>query len=198
MADGFEAGRRGADQHGSGGVIPACEVDLWFTKEVLPLEAALMQFLNRHWHNKNEIADLRQEVYVRLLDSAQTKIPDHTGQLVFTIARNLLIDRVRRAQIVPIEAGADLEALEIAMDEPGPERAAIARDELRRLQGALDRLPPRCREAFVLGRIEGLTGRQIAQHMGIGVATVSEHLANGLCALADSMSCEPAAQGRKR
>ncbi|HEV2561082.1 MAG TPA: RNA polymerase sigma factor [Rhizomicrobium sp.] len=196
MADGFEAGKRGADQLGSGGVIPAFETDLWFTKEVLPLEAALMQFLNRHWHNKNEIADLRQEVYVRLLASAQQKIPDHTGQLVFTIARNLLIDRVRRAQIVPIEAGADLEALEIAMDEPGPERAAIARDELRRLQAALDRLPPRCREAFVLGRIEGLTGREIAQRMGIGAATVSEHLTNGLCALADSIGGDD--QGRKR
>jgi RNA polymerase sigma factor (sigma-70 family) len=187
MTDGFGAGRRGADRDGSSGVTRASDLDLWFTQDVLPLEAALMQFLSRHWHNKNELADLRQEVYVRLLAGAQKKIPDHTGQLVFTVARNLLIDRVRRAQIVPIEAGADLEALEIAIDEPGPERAAIARDELRRLQAALDRLPPRCREAFVLGRIEGLTGRQIAARMGIGVATVSEHLANGLCALADSM-----------
>ena len=188
MTDGFGAGRQGADQHGASGMTRASDVDQWFTNEVLPLEAALMQFLSRHWHNKNEIADLRQEVYVRLLDSAQKKIPDHTGQLVFTVARNLLIDRVRRAQIVPIEAGADLEALEIAIDDPGPERSVIARDELRRLQAALDTLPPRCREAFVLGRIEGLTGRQIASRMGVGVATVSEHLANGLLALARSIS----------
>ncbi len=188
MTDGYGAGRQGADTHGASTMTRDSDVDRWFTQQVLPLEAALMQFLNRHWHNKSEIADLRQETYVRLLASAQEKIPDHTGQLVFTVARNLLIDRVRRAQIVPIEAGADLEALEIAIDDPGPERAAIARDELRRLQAALDTLPPRCREAFVLGRLEGLTGRQIAARMGIGVATVSEHLANGLAALARAIS----------
>ena len=187
----FGTGRQDADQNGCSDVMPAPDVDRWFIKEVLPLEAALMQFLSRHWHNKSETGDLRQEVYVRLLETAQKKIPDYTGQLMFTIARNLLIDRVRHAQIVPIGPGVDLDTLNIALDEPGPERAVIAREELRRMQAALDRLPPRCREAFVLGRIEGLSGREIAARMGVGVATVSEHLANGLCALADILGGDP-------
>ena len=80
---------------------------------------------------------------------------------VFATARNLLIDRVRREQVVPIEAVADLDALDIAIDAPGPDRNAMARDELRRLHAALDQLPPRCREV-VVKRIEGLTRREIA------------------------------------
>ena len=95
-----------------------------------------------------------------------SKFRDPAKPFVFTTARNLLIDRVRREQIVPIEAVADLDALGIAADEPGPDRSVIAREELRRLQAALDRLPPRCREAVVLQQIEGLSRREIASAHG--------------------------------
>ena len=191
-----DTGRRDAGSPGA--VMAASEAREWFVREVLPLEAALMQFLQHNWRNKSDIADLRQEIYVRVLEAAQRQIPDRAAQFVFRTARNLLTDRVRRDHVVPIEAAVDLDAVEIAIDEPGPDRTLMARDELRQLQAALDLLPPRCREAIVLGRIEGLSGREIAQRMGIGVATVSEHLANGLCALADNLSHEPPALRRKR
>jgi RNA polymerase sigma-70 factor (ECF subfamily) len=82
---------------------------------------------------------------------------------------------------------ADVEALNAAIETPGPERNIIARDELRRLQAALDRLPPRCREAVVLGRIEGLSGREIAARMGITEQAVSAHLINGVRALVNEV-----------
>ena len=112
-------------------------------------------------------------------------------------ARNLLINRVRRERIIPIEAVADLDALEIAKDEPDAERTLAARDELRRLQSALDRLPPRCREAVILGRIEALPRREIAARMGIAEDTVTEHLAKGMRALADILYGDPADVRRK-
>jgi len=124
-------------------------------------------------------------VYLRLYESSQTRLPDHTKPFVFATARNLLIDRVRREQVVPIEAMADLEGLGVAVDVPGADRIVIARDALRRLQGALDKLPPRCREAVVLRRVEGLSRREIAARMGISEKTVAEHITNGMYALAD-------------
>ena len=133
----------------------------------------------------SDIADLRQEVYVRVCEAAQKQIPDTPSPSSSTTARNLLIDRVRHEQVVPIEAVADLEALGVAVDDARPRTSAMARDELRRLQAALDRLPPRCREAVVLAASKACRGREIAQRMGITEATVSEHLTNGLRALAD-------------
>jgi RNA polymerase sigma-70 factor (ECF subfamily) len=167
--------------------MTASPAEDWFVREVLPLEAALMQFLQHNWRNKADIADLRQDVYVQVFDAAHTNIPDNAKAFVFQTARNLLINRLRREHIVPIEAVADVDALNAALETPGPERNTIARDELRRLQAALDRLPPRCREAVVLGRIEGLSGREIAARMGITEQAVSAHLINGVRALVNEI-----------
>ena len=49
----------------------------WFVREVLPLEAALMHYLQQNWCNPHEIADLRQDVYVQVYDAARKQIPLH-------------------------------------------------------------------------------------------------------------------------
>jgi len=145
----------------------------------------VMHFLRQNWRNQSDIEDLRQEIYTRVYEAARREIPAHPKQFVLRTARNLLINHVRREQIVPIEAVSDLDVLGDVADVLGPERHAIARDMLRRLQAALDRLPSRCREVVVLRRIEGLTRDEIAVRMDISTDTVSEHLAKGMCALAD-------------
>jgi|SRR5580692_7681835 len=175
----------------------ALAAGLWFVREVLPLEAVLRQYLRHNWRDQSDLEDLLQDVYVRVYESARRRIPDAVKPFVFTTARNMLINRMRQHHVVPIEAVADLDALGIAMDAPGPDRSTMAREELRRLQDAIDRLPPRCREAIVLGRIEGLSGREIAQRMGVTEATVSKHLAEGMYAISDMLYGEPAADPRR-
>jgi len=196
MGETPENGRETADLRRSAGMTED-GINGWFVREVLPLEAALMQFLRRSWPNKSDIDDLAQEVYARVYEAAREKIPQPVKPFVFTIARNLLIDRVRHEQVVPIEAVADLETLGVAVDAPGPDRSVMAQDELRRLQAALEKLPPRCREVVVLGRIEGLSGKEISQRLGIGASTVSEHLATGMNTLADLLFGDEAELGRK-
>jgi RNA polymerase sigma factor (sigma-70 family) len=182
---------------GSRGTVSRADLRAWFIAEVLPLEAALMQFLQHNWRNKNDLADLRQDVYVRVYEAAKKEIPHPAKPFVFTIARNLIIDRVRHERVIPIEAVADLNALGAAKDEPGPDRIVVARDELRRLQAALDHLPPRAREVVTLRRIEGMPRREIAARMGITEDTVAEHLSSGMRALANLLYSEPADVRRK-
>lgn len=187
----------GADTSSSNAASAASLAQAWFGREVLPLEASLMQYLEHNWRNASDITDLRQEVYVRVYTAALRKIPERPKHFVFATARNLLIDRVRHEQIIPIEAAADLEALDAAVDTPGPDRVIQARDELRRLQAALDRLTPRCREAVILGRIEGLSKAEIAVRMGIAEISVAQYLTEGIYALADILYGEPPNVRRK-
>jgi RNA polymerase sigma factor (sigma-70 family) len=184
-------------QRGTAMTVPMAEVRAWFVRDVLPLEATLMQFLRRSARNYADAEDLRQEVYMRVCESAQNEIPRSARSFVFTVARNLLIDRARREPIVSIEAVADLEVLNVAIDEPGPDRNAIARDELRRLQAALESLPLRSRSVVLMRKVDGLSRREIATRMGIAEKTVERHLTVGLRALADVFFSEPSNTARR-
>ena len=187
MAKSTDMERDRAETRHSDARMSTPELRAWFMREVVPLEPILMQYLQHNWRNRSDIVDLRQEVYMRVFEAAKVQIPERTRNFVLTTARNLLIDRVLHEQIVPIEAVADVEALEIAKDAPDPERNTIARDELRRLQVALDRLPPRCREAIVLRKIENLSIQEIAQRMGVNVKTFEWHLTNGVRTLTEAL-----------
>ncbi len=181
-----------SDLHHQGAAVPTHDLKAWFIREVLPLEASLMQFLKHSWRHPEDIDDLCQDVYVRVYESARRQIPAPTKPLVFAIARNLLIDRYRRHRIVPIDGVSDLASLEVAADEPGPDRGTIARDELRLLRDAFRRLPPRSREVLVLKRIENLSRREISARLGIAENTVKAHLVEATRLLADMLHGEDA------
>ena len=165
--------------------MSARDIEDWFVREVLPLEATLTHFLRRNWRKKDEIPDLRQEVYARVYEAALTEIPAKVKPFVFATARNLLINQMRRDRVISIEAVADLDTVETSAPEVTQDRALIAREELRQLQNALGKLPKRCREAVVLRKIEGISLREIATRMGIADNTVRCHLVDGMRALAE-------------
>ncbi len=163
------------------------DLQSWFVRKILPLEAALTLFLRRNWRNQSEIPDLVQDVYVRVYEAASKALPDNPKSFVFSTAHNMLVDRVRRDKIVAIESAAQLETFGIALDEPGPDRSALARDDLRMLQKALDELPPRTRTVVIMRRVEGLSRGDIARQLGISEVTIKWHLNEGLRALANAL-----------
>jgi RNA polymerase sigma-70 factor (ECF subfamily) len=160
------------------------ELSAWFVEQVLPLEGVLERYLRRNWRDAGEIADLRQEVYARVYDGCAQRRPESAQAFVLSTARNLLIDRARRAQIVSIETFADMDTLAPTIDELSPERHLSARSELRLLQLALNLLPARCREVVELRKIEGLSQREVASRMGITEDTVERQVSKGVRALA--------------
>jgi RNA polymerase sigma factor (sigma-70 family) len=164
-----------------------CELDHWFATEILPHEAALMRYLRRACSRAAEVPDLRQEIYVRVYESARATRPRFAKSFLFTIARNLLIDRGRRERVVSIDYMQDLEALNVSLDELSPERRLSARQELLRLSDAFDRLPEKTRVAIWLRRVEGLSQREAARSMGIKEGALESHLCRGLRAIADAV-----------
>ena len=60
----------------SSGAERSLEVEAWFVREVLPLEAVLIQFLSRSGRSKADVEDLRQDVYMRVCAAAYREIPN--------------------------------------------------------------------------------------------------------------------------
>ena len=171
----------------SGDAIGMDDLEDWFVREVLPLEAVLIRYLSRGARSKADVEDLRQDLYEKVCVAARQGLPTSTRPFVFTIARNLLIDRARHEQVVPFDTVENLEELSAAIDEPAADRVVIARQELRRLQAALDKLPQRQREAIMMRKLNGLSIGEIAQRAGAAERTVKTHLTEGVRALADSL-----------
>ena len=163
------------------------ELDRWFVTEVLAHEEALMRFLHRHWSHRDELPDLRQELYARIYEAAAKSRPAQPRAFLFTSARHLITDRLRRGKVVSIEPMGDFEPSLVLVDEVSPERWCGGRQALRRLADAFDRLPDRCREVVWLRRVEELSQRDVASRLGISEKTVEKHIAKGMRLLADAL-----------
>lgn len=162
-------------------------LEAWFRREVLPLERGLTAFIRRNWRVGAEVMDLRQDIYERVLGGASAGLPAKASAYVYTVARNHLITQAKRASIVSFDLFADIENLSIDTDPLTPERYVSARDELRRVQSGLDSLPARCREIISLRKIDGLSSRDVAERLGIGVDAVDHQTSMGMRALIDFM-----------
>jgi RNA polymerase sigma factor (sigma-70 family) len=162
-------------------------LEAWFCREVLPCEAALTQYIRRNWRNADEIVDLRHDIYELVIAGARRDLPEEARPYLFTVARNHLINRAKRARIVSFELVADLETVQHDVDTLTAERHVLARDALRRTQEGIDRLSPRIRQIVLLRKVEGMNTRETAAHLGIGIDAVERQLSMGMKALADFM-----------
>jgi RNA polymerase sigma-70 factor (ECF subfamily) len=147
-------------------------------------ERALTAFIRRNWRVEDEVFDLRHDIYELAISGARGGLPGNARAYLFTVARNHLINRAKRARIVAFDHVADLEAAS-SVDLLATERQLSARDELRRFQEGRERLSPRVREVVLLRKVEGLDARETARRMNIGVDAVNKQLVMGMKALAD-------------
>ncbi|HET7126250.1 MAG TPA: sigma-70 family RNA polymerase sigma factor [Lysobacter sp.] len=173
-------------------------VESWFAREILAHEEALVRYLRRCWPHADDVHDLRQETYIRVFEAARRERPHQPKSFLFTTARHLMADRLRRGRIVSIEAVGDFESLNVPMDEAGPERRHDARQSLRRLAEAFDRLPDRCREVVWLRKVEELPQKEVARRLGIAEKTVEKQVAKGARLIADYMFGEAGVPRRKQ
>lgn len=171
-------------------------VDDWFAREILPLEEALLRYLNRTWSNPADTEDLLQEVYVRLYEAGKKARPLAPKAFALTVARNLMADRIRRGRVVSIGATEDLEALNVLVDELSPETRATARQELIMLACAFDALPPQCRKVVWMRKVEGLSQKQVAERLGVSEGAVEKQVSKGVRSLANSMFGGEAGENR--
>lgn len=119
-----------------------------------------------------EIDDIVQDAYVALARLDTMSHIHNPRAYFFTTARHALLQRVRHERIVRIDTLTEAQALVIADDEPDPHRQTSARLELARVRRLIDLLPERCREIFLLRRVQGVPQREIAHRLGVSEAVV--------------------------
>lgn len=140
--------------------------------------------------------DIIQECYCRLSDIEDVTLIGSPRAYLFTMARNLVLQEIRRAQIVRIEYVSEMERLDLTSDVPSPERIVAGRAELALVLKLIEALPPRVRQIVELRKVHGLSQKEIATRLGISINVVENEASRGLKAvlaqLTGSVSAPPA------
>jgi RNA polymerase sigma-70 factor (ECF subfamily) len=129
-----------------------------------------------------------QETWLRVLERGSSY--DGRSRFepwLFTIARNLAIDHMRKGRIFSLDSNPEGEqdaALQTpASNAPSPFTLAARTEDAERLAGSLEALQPIYREALVLRFQEELSLQEISGVVGAPVATVASRIYRGLRAL---------------
>lgn len=153
----------------------------WFAREILPHEADVRRWLARRVRGLPDchVDEIVQEAYARLWAAGAERIMNPRAYF-FVTARHVVGEVLRRSRVVSIETIADIDTLNIADGDVGPERRLSGREEIERMRHVLQKLPPKCREAFELRKFAELSQREIAQRMQVSESTVEKHLVKAL------------------
>jgi len=157
----------------------------WITVNVVPFEAELRARVRRLCASQDDVDDLIQEVYCRLLRSASVEHIATPRAFVMQVAKNIMLDRFRRDRAVHVDILASLDALDMQGSSPSTERVAMARSELRWVLGLIDNLPRRCRQVYRARRIHGLSQLETAASLGLSENVVEKEMMKGTRLLAE-------------
>jgi RNA polymerase sigma factor (sigma-70 family) len=146
----------------------------------------LLRFCSQNVKDTDVARDVVQETYARFLASQQRSggAALQPGAVLHQIAKRLLVDRYRRAAVRSHENIDELQEFEqpAAPRHLQPEEALIAMQIIRAYVGAIEALPARCREAFVMRVFDEMPHAQIAHQMGISCSMVEKHIVRAMVA----------------
>jgi len=139
---------------------------------------SLLRFIAARLGSKQEASEVAQEAYVRLLSLDHAEAVSYLRAFLFKTAANLATDRlrVRARRGFVVTAG----PVEKAIFELSPDRELEGEQAVERLRQAIDELPQKCREAFLLYRLEELSCADIAVRLGLQERMVWRYIARAL------------------
>ena len=159
----------------------------------------LVRYLVYLLGRRDFVDDLVQETWLRVLEHGRS----YNGRSrfepwLFTIARNLTMDHLRKRRIFSLDSSQDSsdqpeqdrQLPSLVSSAPSPFELAARTEEAHRIAHTLDTLEPIYREALLLRFQEDLSLQEISTVMGVPLTTVSSRIYRGLAALRTHMEGE--------
>ena len=139
--------------------------------------------------------DIVQDVFLKVWDQRAQIQNINIEAYLFKLVRNRCIDYIKYLKVVnnrmdKIRISLKIEEL-YRIDFIGDEPYILIEEELNaKLEKIIQRLPNRCREVFLLSRMDGLKNKEIAEKLNISIKNVERHLSRALHAFRDNFSGE--------
>ncbi len=146
-----------------------------------------MAFIYGMVGSREAAEDLLHDTFVRLIEHARSNSigEQNLRALLFTIARNLVIDRARhlkRLNIKSLEAETEPKAADDQAER-------LVHEELREaVEKSLKKMDRRCSEVFILKRETGMTYSEIGKILNLSERTVKRRMRNALLVLTEDLT----------
>jgi len=148
-------------------------------------QGRLVRYLIHLLGRQEHVEDLVQETWLRVLERGrQYDCRWRFEAWLFTIARNLALDLLRKKQ------NSSLAELQETGTGPSPFEAVARGEDAARLASALTALAPIYREALLLRFQEDMSLQEIANIVQAPVSTVSSRIYRGLAVLRAKLETE--------
>ncbi len=134
---------------------------------------AVIRMLRARLSNEDDVTEVMQESFLRLLRYRHCG-PDSLKYLLFRVAMNLAVTYQRQAGV---RHAVSLEDCELVSDDLPADQRLVQEEEMTQVVMAIQSLPPRCRQMYVMSRLRGFRQREIAQHCGVSQRMVELHIA---------------------
>ena len=161
------------------GEVPQCDEDRRERVAILYRDhaCAIRRRLRARLGSADEANEFLHDAFARLLGARPAQGVQDPGAFLNRIVRNMLVDRSRRRAARPVHVPIDEEAVCVPPDQG---RLIEFEQMRRRYLKAVESLPPRMREVFVLHRMDGLSYKEIGERLDISVRTVEWHIAQAI------------------
>lgn len=134
----------------------------------------LISWLRKKLSSPDDAADMAHNTFIRLISGKEVGTIREPRAYLATIARSQVINHYRRRDI----ERACLEAL-ASLPNPeamSPEKHHQLLEALYQINALLDGLPTRVKKAFLMSQLDGLTYREIGQHLGVSVSSIKKYM----------------------
>ena len=145
------------------------EIDSVFLQYYRPL----CLYATHYLHDIDEAEDVVQDCFVKLI--SRSIMPDNIKTFLYTSVRNACIDRLRRQS--PIDTEISPSDLSGAISDNQAQESSFREAEL---WTAIEQLPERCREIFLMSKRDGMTYREIAEELNLSEKTVEHQISKAL------------------
>lgn len=149
---------------------------------------AVTRMLRSRLPNEDDVAEVVQEAFLRLLRYRRCGL-DSLRYLLFKVASNVAVNRLRQAGVRQMVS---LDDCELVSQEPPADQRLLQEEEITQVAMAIQALPARCRQAYVMNRLRGVRQREIAEHCGISTRMVEMRIARANVLIRERMAALPA------
>ena len=147
------------------------EQSQWFVDTIEPHEEVLRHWLMGRFPSIDSIEDILQETYLRALKARDEGKLYAPRAFLFTTARNLALDLIRRAGVAEKYSLTEYDTSNVSIDETSIPEMVSLNQEFEMLDRAIASLPEKCREIFIMRKTR--TAHEIKFRFGLNTTPLS-------------------------